>query len=137
MRLVVTRRGLGSWIGSSQQIAQFCIARAADGQLSLVVENGNAAVLFGQLYLCQPRHIQNKAAVDAQEPSSRKLLFEFAERLFLQVIAAGRADRYVVVLRLNVVDLFHRNHVHMGAIPYEKEINCRALAMGLKKISSG
>src|ERR1700727_456695 len=49
----------------SQQRAQLQVARAADGQLRLVVEHGHTAVLFGQFYLCQARYVQDIAPVDA------------------------------------------------------------------------
>lgn len=55
----------------SQQLAQFRVARATDGQLSLVVENRYAVVLLGQLDSRQARHIQNVAAVDAQKSLRR------------------------------------------------------------------
>src|ERR1700719_5373170 len=120
---------------SSQQFAQFRVARTADGQLSLVVENGNAAVLFGQLYFCQPRYIENEAAMDTQESPCRQLPLEFAKSLFLEIASSRRPDRYIVVLRFDIVDLIDRDHMHMGAVPYEQAIDCSALTMGLEQLS--
>jgi len=50
------------------------------GSSVLSLRMATRAVFFGQFYFCQPRHIQDKAAVDAQESLGRELLLELAER---------------------------------------------------------
>src|SRR5271168_803898 len=117
----------------SKQAAQFRIAGTADRQLGLVVEYRNTTVLLRKLDLCQSRYVQHIAPMDAQESPPAQLCLEFSERLFLEVASAGRADRHIVVLRFDIVDLLDRNDVHIRAIPNQHAIDRAALAVRIEQ----
>ena len=44
---------------------------------------------------------------------------QLCQRLCLQVVAPGTVNADVVVLRLHVLDFFHRNHMHLVAVTNE------------------
>ena len=96
-----------------QQLRQPGITGTADRQARAIAQNRDPAILRVQLDPRDPIDVEQVGSVDADEARRIERRLDRSEGLVLQILFALRLEADVVILRLDVLDPVHRQHVHL------------------------
>src|SRR5215831_18797056 len=92
------------------------VARAAHGKLRAVVQHHDAAILGVRLDPGDALQVDDIGAVNAGESRRIELPFYARYGLLLQIVFLVAAERDVVVLRFDVIELGDGDDVHFGPV---------------------
>src|SRR5215471_15927995 len=101
---------------------QYCvkpgITRPAHDQAYAVPQDCRVAVFSVELELRKTIDIQNIRSMNSDELGGVEAGFDLGESLLLQEPFSLGMKAHVIILRFDIVDLRHRNDIHVRAIAY-------------------